>query len=93
MTTYVEMSGKPPPVVDQQVLRRHSEVPGEDAGSVKILKVCFISNSSNLGKNFKLVKCDSSWEIRVSVAVLHTEIFLYIILNNAVYDCTVTHDG
>ncbi|XP_048842301.1 LOW QUALITY PROTEIN: protein-tyrosine kinase 2-beta-like [Brienomyrus brachyistius] len=35
-----------------------------EGGSLKILKVCFISNSSNLGKNFKLVKCDSSWEIR-----------------------------
>ncbi|XP_052009568.1 protein-tyrosine kinase 2-beta-like [Xyrauchen texanus] len=33
-------------------------------GSLKILKVCFISNSSNLGKNFKLVKCESSWNIR-----------------------------
>uniref|UniRef100_A0A672TEY8 non-specific protein-tyrosine kinase n=1 Tax=Sinocyclocheilus grahami TaxID=75366 RepID=A0A672TEY8_SINGR len=33
-------------------------------GPVKILKVCFISNSSNLGKNFKLVKCESSWNIR-----------------------------
>ncbi|XP_041107099.1 protein-tyrosine kinase 2-beta-like isoform X2 [Polyodon spathula] len=38
-------------------------MPG-DQGDVKILKVCFISNSFNLGKNFKLVKCESSWEIR-----------------------------
>ncbi|XP_023662745.1 protein-tyrosine kinase 2-beta-like isoform X2 [Paramormyrops kingsleyae] len=38
--------------------------PVGEGGSPKILKVCFISNSSNLGKNFKLVKCDSSWEIR-----------------------------
>ncbi|KAJ8409155.1 hypothetical protein AAFF_G00241760 [Aldrovandia affinis] len=36
-------------------------------GPVKILKVCFTSNSSNLGKNFKLVKCDSSWEIRAII--------------------------
>ncbi|XP_035277666.1 protein tyrosine kinase 2 beta, b isoform X1 [Anguilla anguilla] len=36
-------------------------------GPVKILKVCFISNSSNLGKNFKLVKCDSSWEIKAII--------------------------
>ena len=35
-----------------------------DGGPVKILKVCFSSNS-NLGRNFKLVKCDSSWQIRV----------------------------
>ncbi|KAG7461057.1 hypothetical protein MATL_G00205500 [Megalops atlanticus] len=40
-----------------------------DRGPVKILKVCFTSNSSNLGKNFKLVKCDSSWEIR---AIIHS---------------------
>lgn len=33
-------------------------------GPVKILKVCFISNSANPGKNFKLVKCESSWNIR-----------------------------
>ncbi|MGH0151611.1 UNVERIFIED_CONTAM: hypothetical protein FKN15_051619 [Acipenser sinensis] len=38
-------------------------IPG-DRGDVKILKVCFISNSFNLGKNFKLVKCESSWAIR-----------------------------
>ena len=37
-----------------------------DEGSVKILKVCFCTNN-NLGKNFKLVKCDSSWQIRVRV--------------------------
>ncbi|XP_015213508.1 protein-tyrosine kinase 2-beta isoform X1 [Lepisosteus oculatus] len=30
----------------------------------KIIKVCFTSNSFNLGKNFKLVKCDSSWEVK-----------------------------
>ncbi|KAK6488665.1 protein-tyrosine kinase 2-beta-like isoform X1 [Huso huso] len=38
-------------------------IPG-DRGDIKILKVCFISNSFNLGKNFKLVKCESSWAIR-----------------------------
>ncbi|XP_073349331.1 protein tyrosine kinase 2 beta, b [Pagrus major] len=37
-----------------------------DEGSVKILKVCFCSNN-NLGKNFKLVKCDSSWQIRAII--------------------------
>ncbi|KAM4633527.1 protein tyrosine kinase 2 beta, b isoform 2-T2 [Polymixia lowei] len=35
-------------------------------GPVKILKVCF-STSNNLGKNFKLVKCDSSWQIRAII--------------------------
>lgn len=35
-----------------------------DGGPVKILKVCFSTNNT-LGKNFKLVKCDASWQIRV----------------------------
>lgn len=79
MTDYVEMSGdsgtlswKPVPSELQQ--KGHSEVLSENAGTVKIIKVCFISNSFNLGKNFKLVKCDSSWEIKVSV------IFSFVIL-------------
>ncbi|XP_068998127.1 protein tyrosine kinase 2 beta, b isoform X3 [Embiotoca jacksoni] len=38
----------------------------EDEGPVKILKVCFCTNN-NLGKNFKLVKCDSSWQIRAII--------------------------
>lgn len=42
-----------------------------DGGAVKILKVCF-SSSNNL-KNFKLVKCDSSWKIRVSVSAWSCE--------------------
>ncbi|KAK5620462.1 Protein-tyrosine kinase 2-beta [Crenichthys baileyi] len=37
-----------------------------DGGSVKILKVCFCTNSQ-LGKNFKLVKCDSSWKIEAII--------------------------
>ncbi|XP_040919810.1 protein tyrosine kinase 2 beta, b isoform X2 [Toxotes jaculatrix] len=37
-----------------------------DGGPVKILKVCFCINN-NLGKNFKLVKCDSSWQIRAII--------------------------
>ncbi|XP_047429178.1 protein tyrosine kinase 2 beta, b isoform X1 [Mugil cephalus] len=34
-----------------------------EGGPIKILKVCFSTNN-NLGRNFKLVKCDSSWQIR-----------------------------
>ncbi|XP_063040271.1 protein-tyrosine kinase 2-beta isoform X2 [Engraulis encrasicolus] len=41
-------------------------VTGDDRPA-KILKVCFTSNSSNPGKNFKLVKCDSTWEIRAII--------------------------
>ncbi|XP_041815245.1 protein tyrosine kinase 2 beta, b isoform X2 [Chelmon rostratus] len=37
-----------------------------DGGPVKILKVCFCTNN-NLGKNFKLVKCDSSWQIKAII--------------------------
>ncbi|KAL2082281.1 hypothetical protein ACEWY4_022099 [Coilia grayii] len=37
-----------------------------DGGPVKILKVCF-SSGSNIGRNFKLVKCDSSWQIRAII--------------------------
>ncbi|KAK3538344.1 hypothetical protein QTP70_035223 [Hemibagrus guttatus] len=74
MTAYVEMSGdsstlswKPAPGEPQQKSKDHSEVLSENAGTVKILKVCFISNSFNLGKNFKLVKCGSSWEIKAII--------------------------
>uniref|UniRef100_A0A673L8P5 non-specific protein-tyrosine kinase n=1 Tax=Sinocyclocheilus rhinocerous TaxID=307959 RepID=A0A673L8P5_9TELE len=62
----VEMSGetstlswKPPPPGPLMVSTEN-----QCRGPVKILKVCFISNSANLGKNFKLVKCESSWNIR-----------------------------
>uniref|UniRef100_A0A8U8ANK8 Uncharacterized protein n=1 Tax=Geospiza parvula TaxID=87175 RepID=A0A8U8ANK8_GEOPR len=36
----------------------------EDEEETRILKVCFYSNSFNLGKNFKLVKCSVATEIR-----------------------------
>lgn len=42
-----------------------------DSGAVKILKVCFCTNNS-LGKNFKLVKCDSSWQVRVRLSTWGT---------------------
>ncbi|XP_051502924.1 protein-tyrosine kinase 2-beta-like isoform X2 [Myxocyprinus asiaticus] len=69
MTAYVEMSGdtstsswKLPPAG----LPQESTVETENKcrGVLKILKVCFISNSANLGMTFKLVKCESSWNIR-----------------------------
>ncbi|KAI5102476.1 protein-tyrosine kinase 2-beta isoform X1, partial [Silurus meridionalis] len=61
------LSWKPAPSEPQQKSRPRSEVFSENAGTVKILKVCFISNSFNLGKNFKLVKCDGSWEIKAII--------------------------
>ncbi|XP_039530196.1 protein-tyrosine kinase 2-beta isoform X2 [Pimephales promelas] len=55
------LSWKPPPPGHPHV---SAETGDKCRGVVKILKVCFISNSANLGKNFKLVKCESSWNIR-----------------------------
>lgn len=52
--------GPPEPMVVVPV-----DVEKED---VRILKVCFYSNSFNPGKNFKLVKCTVQTEIQVSVA-------------------------
>uniref|UniRef100_A0A8C2HEU4 non-specific protein-tyrosine kinase n=1 Tax=Cyprinus carpio TaxID=7962 RepID=A0A8C2HEU4_CYPCA len=40
--------------------------PVGDGVPVKIIKVCF-SSSNNLSKNFKLVKCDSSWQIKTII--------------------------
>lgn len=37
----------------------------EDREEMRILKVCFYSNSFNMGKNFKLIKCPVTTEIRV----------------------------
>ncbi|XP_034030024.1 protein-tyrosine kinase 2-beta-like [Thalassophryne amazonica] len=34
---------------------------------MKIIKVCFLSNSSNLGKNFKLVRCEEGWTVRAII--------------------------
>ncbi|KAK6306896.1 hypothetical protein J4Q44_G00220440 [Coregonus suidteri] len=35
-----------------------------DSGPTKIIKVCFTSNSANLGKNFKLVRCHEGMTVR-----------------------------
>jgi len=40
--------------------------PVGNEGPVKIIKVCF-SSSNNLSKNFKLVKCNSTWQIKVYI--------------------------
>ncbi|XP_069376620.1 protein-tyrosine kinase 2-beta-like isoform X3 [Paralichthys olivaceus] len=37
---------------------------------VKIIKVCFLSNSSNLGKNFKLVRCEDGWTVKDVIHVV-----------------------
>lgn len=40
----------------------------ENISQVKIIKVCFLSNSSNMGKNFKLVRCEEGWTVKVHCA-------------------------
>uniref|UniRef100_A0A8C7SIT1 non-specific protein-tyrosine kinase n=1 Tax=Oncorhynchus mykiss TaxID=8022 RepID=A0A8C7SIT1_ONCMY len=52
-------------------VRHCCTAPGE-GGPTKILKVCFSTNNNTLGKNFKLVKCDSSWQIRAIVQSILT---------------------
>uniref|UniRef100_A0A3Q3APU5 non-specific protein-tyrosine kinase n=1 Tax=Kryptolebias marmoratus TaxID=37003 RepID=A0A3Q3APU5_KRYMA len=69
---YEVMSGDmswrgPAPKQEDSEPSTEAQLPG-DGGPVKILKVCFCTNN-NLGKNFKLVKCDSSWKIR---AIIHS---------------------
>lgn len=60
---YEVMSGKGPSPKTQPSAPEPQ--PSGDGGLMKIIKVCFCTNN-NLGKNFKLVKCDSSWQVRVS---------------------------
>lgn len=64
--------GPPEPMVVVPV-----DVEKED---VRILKVCFYSNSFNSGKNFKLVKCTVQTEIRVSVEAPMLSVDLYLLL-------------
>ncbi|XP_042368831.1 protein-tyrosine kinase 2-beta-like [Plectropomus leopardus] len=45
-------------------------VPRDSIFPVKIIKVCFLSNSSNLGKNFKLVRCEEGWTVKDVVNVV-----------------------
>ncbi|KAJ3584537.1 hypothetical protein NHX12_015032 [Muraenolepis orangiensis] len=40
------------------------------ASSAKIIKVCFLGQGSNLGKNFKLVRCEEGWTIRSIVGMV-----------------------
>ncbi|CAN9498236.1 unnamed protein product [Ophioblennius macclurei] len=39
----------------------------ENISPVKIIKVCFLSNNSNLGKNFKLVRCEDGWTVKTVI--------------------------
>nr|XP_046238284.1 protein-tyrosine kinase 2-beta-like isoform X2 [Scatophagus argus] len=44
-----------------------AQVTRDSIFSVKIIKVCFLSNSSNMGKNFKLVRCEEGWTVRTII--------------------------
>ncbi|TWW64215.1 Protein-tyrosine kinase 2-beta, partial [Takifugu flavidus] len=43
---------------------------GDGTPPVKIIKVCFLSNSSNLCKNFKLVRCEEGWTVGAVINVV-----------------------
>ena len=50
-----------------------------DGGPTKIIKVCFTSNSANLGKNFKLVRCHEGMTVRVSdITVLSFSLYCIV---------------
>lgn len=53
--------------------------------AVKIIKVCFLSNSSNLGKNFKLVRCEEGWTVKVPSSSSYTNYYYYCYNNNYYY--------
>lgn len=52
---------------------------------VKIVKVCFLSNSSNLGKNFKLVRCEEGWTVRVYSTTLYYTLLHSTVLYSTFY--------
>ncbi|XP_055020013.1 protein-tyrosine kinase 2-beta-like [Boleophthalmus pectinirostris] len=45
-------------------------VTGPGVSMAKIIKVCFLSNSPNLGKNFKLVRCEEGWTVKSVLKVV-----------------------
>ncbi|XP_028256707.1 protein-tyrosine kinase 2-beta-like [Parambassis ranga] len=49
---------------DSSDISPSATVARENVFPVKIIKVCFLSNSSNLGKNFKLVRCEEGWTVK-----------------------------
>ncbi|XP_059183851.1 protein-tyrosine kinase 2-beta-like [Centropristis striata] len=49
---------------DSSDMSPSTTVPRDPISHVKIIKVCFLSNSSNLGKNFKLVRCEEGWTVK-----------------------------
>lgn len=56
---------------------------------VKIIKVCFLSNSSNLGKNFKLVRCEEGWTVRVCSFLLYSTVVFILPYSVLLYSSTL----
>ncbi|XP_059898227.1 protein tyrosine kinase 2 beta, b [Gadus macrocephalus] len=80
----------PSPGANHSPISPETSITG-DGGPVKILKVCFSTNN-NLGKNFKLVKCDSSTQIRGIVqSILGSGRLGPNILHSACYGLLLTH--
>lgn len=50
----------------------------------KIIKVCYLSNNSNLGKNFKLVGCEEGWTVKVCSTLLYSTL-CWILLCSILY--------
>ncbi|XP_016894460.1 protein-tyrosine kinase 2-beta-like isoform X1 [Cynoglossus semilaevis] len=46
------------------LINRSKSLDESPISPLKIIKVCFLSNSTNLGKNFKLVRCEEDWTVR-----------------------------
>ncbi|XP_062302798.1 protein-tyrosine kinase 2-beta isoform X5 [Osmerus eperlanus] len=57
------------PTSQSQLLDPTKTVAGNNTPA-KIIKVCFTSNGSILGKNFKLVRCEDGWTIRAVVGAV-----------------------
>lgn len=53
-----------PPPAPSPTATAHGPAHGPAPPAVKIIKVCFLSNSPNLGKNFKLVRCEEGWTVK-----------------------------
>uniref|UniRef100_A0A8C5C6X8 non-specific protein-tyrosine kinase n=1 Tax=Gadus morhua TaxID=8049 RepID=A0A8C5C6X8_GADMO len=80
----------PSPGANHSPISPETSITG-DGGPVKILKVCFSTNN-NLGKNFKLVKCDSSTQIRgIIQSILGSGRLGPNILHSACYGLLLTH--
>ncbi|XP_037334053.2 protein-tyrosine kinase 2-beta-like [Pungitius pungitius] len=62
------MSPTSPP--DSSETSPPATVARESIFPVKIIKVCFLSNNCNLGKNFKLVRCEEGWTVKDIISVV-----------------------